>query len=109
MSSRPPDSAEPRGVRLQSDGIRCDEAVDGTAALELTKTRAYDLVLSDIDMPGMTGPELLRELRAKPERDTICDLVGERRDRVLRLVEAFHRNQVLGRVRQGRSSSDSIG
>jgi hypothetical protein len=40
------------------------------------------------------------ELRAKPERHTLCDLVGKRRDRVLCLVEAFHRNQVLGRVRK---------
>src|SRR5262249_58559756 len=51
---------------LQSDGIRCDEATDGAAALYLTKTRPYDLVLSDIDMPKMTGPELLHELRSKP-------------------------------------------
>ena len=31
------------------------------------------------------------ELRAKPKGHTVCDLVGERRDRVFRLVEAFHR------------------
>jgi response regulator RpfG family c-di-GMP phosphodiesterase len=51
---------------LQSDGIRCDEASDGAAALYLTKTRPYDLVLSDIDMPKMPGSELLHELRSKP-------------------------------------------
>jgi response regulator RpfG family c-di-GMP phosphodiesterase len=51
---------------LQSDGIRCDEAADGAVALKLLKTRAYDLVLSDIDMPQVTGLELLRALRAEP-------------------------------------------
>jgi hypothetical protein len=49
------------------------------------------------------------ELWAKPDRQTVCDLVGERRDRILRLVEAFHRNQVIGRVHKGRRSADSIG
>ena len=40
------------------------EAVDGKQALELTKSENPDLVLSDWNMPEMTGVEVLRQLRA---------------------------------------------
>lgn len=43
---------------------------------------------------GVSGCSETGELRTKPDGHTVCDLVGERRDRILRLVEAFHRNQV---------------
>jgi DNA-binding response OmpR family regulator len=53
-------------LALQSDGIHCDEAGDGAAALRAVAAKHYDLILSDIDMPEMTGPELLQHLRQKP-------------------------------------------
>ncbi len=40
------------------------EADDGTTAMELLNTGSYDLVISDWNMPRMTGLELLREVRA---------------------------------------------
>jgi signal transduction histidine kinase len=40
-----------------------DEATDGRAALELARSRAPDLVLSDVMMPNLDGFGLLRELR----------------------------------------------
>ncbi|MBN1868757.1 chemotaxis response regulator CheY [Candidatus Sumerlaeota bacterium] len=42
-----------------------DEANDGAAALEKLKTGAYDLVVTDWDMPNMTGLELLKAIRAQ--------------------------------------------
>lgn len=53
-------------LALQSEGIHCDQAGDGAAALRAIAAKHYDLILSDIDMPGMTGPELLQHLRQKP-------------------------------------------
>lgn len=53
-------------LALQSEGIHCDQAGDGTAALRAIATKQYDLILSDIDMPRMNGPELLQHLRQKP-------------------------------------------
>lgn len=50
-------------LALQSEGLHCDEAVNGREALRAIATKQYDLVLSDIDMPEMTGPELLQQLR----------------------------------------------
>ena len=44
----------------------CDEAADGVSALEAVKSKQYDLVLLDIDMPKMKGPEVCRYLRDNP-------------------------------------------
>ena len=51
---------------LQADGFQCDEVEGGLAALEAVKTRAYDLIMLDIDMPDMQGTEVCRRLRENP-------------------------------------------
>ncbi len=40
------------------------EAEDGSAALEVLKTNKVDLIVSDWNMPKMTGLELLKAVRA---------------------------------------------
>ena len=42
----------------------CFEAGDGAEALELLKNEWVDAILTDINMPGMDGEELLRRLAA---------------------------------------------
>ena len=49
-------------IMLQREGYQVNEAVDGEQALEMIVSEAYDLVVSDIQMPKMTGIELLRKL-----------------------------------------------
>ena len=51
---------------LEPEGMVCDEAVDGIQGLRITTWGNYDLVLLDIDMPGMQGTEVLRQLRMNP-------------------------------------------
>lgn len=41
-----------------------EEASDGRAALELLKQQPFDFVISDINMPRMSGYDLLRQVRA---------------------------------------------
>jgi two-component system response regulator AtoC len=43
-------------------GFETTEAGDGQAALELLRHQDFDLVVSDVQMPGMTGIELLGAL-----------------------------------------------
>lgn len=53
---------------LKKKSYEVFEAGSGQAALELILKQEFDLVLSDIQMPGMTGIELLtRAKAAKPE------------------------------------------
>jgi len=47
-----------------SFGCTVDAADDGHRGLEMTRTVSYDLVVSDVRMPGMNGPQLYRQLRA---------------------------------------------
>jgi CheY-like chemotaxis protein len=53
---------------LTVDGYDVDIAPDGLAALELIGGRAYDLILSDLRMPGLDGLGFYRELeQSRPE------------------------------------------
>lgn len=45
------------------DTYDVDEATNGTEALEKVLEQAYDLVLSDVSMPGMDGMELCRQIK----------------------------------------------
>ena len=44
---------------LRSQGWEADEAADGSSALELVRDNHYELMLSDIRMPGIDGETLL--------------------------------------------------
>ncbi len=49
--------------RLAREGYLVTTAEDGDRALALVGAGAYDLVLLDVEMPGMTGLEVLSRLR----------------------------------------------
>jgi DNA-binding NtrC family response regulator len=49
--------------RLQMRGITADTATSGEAALELVREKDFDAVLLDLSMPGMTGIEVLKEMK----------------------------------------------
>lgn len=43
-----------------------DEADDGASALPMLKTGRYDLIITDWNMPGLPGIELLKAVRSDP-------------------------------------------
>ncbi len=51
---------------LKGSGYEVVEASDGVEALAVAKTRSFDLVVTDVNMPNMDGIELIRELRKLP-------------------------------------------
>ena len=48
---------------LQSLGYRCVAVADGTAALELARARRFDLLIMDVNLPELSGQEVLERLR----------------------------------------------
>ncbi len=52
--------------RLRRQGYTVDVAEDGRKALEMIKTRHFDLMLLDIMMPEMNGYQVLEHLKADP-------------------------------------------
>jgi len=52
-------------ANLELEGYEVVEAGSGEEALRLAETEAFDLVLSDIRMPGMNGVDLFRALKAR--------------------------------------------
>lgn len=48
---------------LQEQGWTVNTATDGVAGLRLAQHNDYDVVVSDITMPGLTGLDLCRKLR----------------------------------------------
>ena len=49
---------------LKGAGYDVVEASDGVQALNIAKTRAVNLVITDVNMPNMDGISLIRELRS---------------------------------------------
>jgi DNA-binding NarL/FixJ family response regulator len=56
-------------IEREADLELVGEAVDGTAALELTRDTRPDVLLLDVRMPGMDGIEVLRAITSDPALD----------------------------------------
>jgi two-component system cell cycle response regulator DivK len=51
---------------LETYGYEVTPAEDGFEAIERVKETQFDLILLDIQLPGMDGPEVLEKLKADP-------------------------------------------
>jgi CheY-like chemotaxis protein len=62
-----PDITDLLAAVLRHAGYTVSSAHSAPDALTMAVARHFDVVVSDIGMPGMTGHELARALRAMPE------------------------------------------
>lgn len=115
------DLAETIVDRLRAEGHSVDREVDGNEANELLRHARFDIVLLDVNLPGRSGYEVLRSLRARGDTTPVLILTARSQidDRVIGLdagaddylVKPFDfreltaRCRVLARRRSGAASN----
>lgn len=64
------------------------DADDGTTALPMLQTGGYDFLVTDWNMPGMTGIDLLKSVRADPNLATLPVLMVTAEQKREQIIEA---------------------
>lgn len=62
-----PDALEVWEIYLTAAGFRVLSAGDGVSGLDLARRERPDVVVMDLQMPGLSGTEVARQLRADGE------------------------------------------
>jgi DNA-binding response OmpR family regulator len=62
-------------MSLEQDDLRVDEAVSGQAAIDFATTRMPDIIVLDVQMPGMDGFTACQRIRQLPGGDFVPILV----------------------------------
>ena len=73
-----------------------DAAVDGQDALDQLAAKNYDIVLTDLRMPGMSGFQLLQEIRQQSPQQPIV-VISAHEDEVLRRELAVYKVHYLSK------------
>jgi signal transduction histidine kinase/ActR/RegA family two-component response regulator len=91
---------------LDYDPVACSS---GAEAIELFRAQEFDLVITDVIMPEMTGPELIRHLKASYDRDFavlfVTGYVGEGESDELRGYELLRKPFTVGALASAVSSA----
>lgn len=97
------------GVMLEQEGFRVILAGDGKNGYEKALTLKPDLLVVDLRLPGMSGVEICKQMRAAQAKTPIIVLsaMGDEVDKVLLLeigaddyvVKPFGRRELLARIR----------
>jgi two-component system CheB/CheR fusion protein len=70
-----PDALEMWGLYLRSFGYDVTTAADGQTALDMALTLVPDVIVMDLELPGITGFEVARRLRQE-ERTAAVPLIA---------------------------------
>lgn len=66
-----------------------DEAVDGKQGLQMFEQNSYDLVISDINMPHMSGVEMIRRIKTlEPDQAVVVTSAYSDSQSLMELIEA---------------------
>jgi len=95
--------------RLRDEGYGVDLLSDGDSAADFLRQESCDVVVLDINLPGQSGLEILRTLRARGDQRAVILLTAraETQDRVAGLdsgaddylVKPFEMDELVARIR----------
>jgi len=106
-----PDIVELVAHYLSGDGWQVDSTADGRDALVRLRGQTYELLILDLQLPGLDGLSLCREVRGNPRTRNLPLVMltarGDEADRILGLemgaddyvVKPFSPKELLARVR----------
>jgi two-component system phosphate regulon response regulator PhoB len=84
-----PDIRDVVGAMLEAVGLIVEPVTTAEAALERARERHFDLLVLDWSLPGMTGLDLCRKIRAEPALSTIPVLFLTAHSSSKDIVDAF--------------------
>jgi signal transduction histidine kinase/DNA-binding response OmpR family regulator len=92
---------------LAPERFEVTEAGSGRAALDLMATEQFDLVVCDLDMPGIDGFEVIATLKADPRTAGVPILVCTSHD-LSETDKARLNGKILGIVSKGEAARDGL-
>jgi two-component system sensor histidine kinase/response regulator len=105
---------------LQENNYEIEFATNGEAALKWLKDKKFDLILLDINMPGMNGFEVCKKIRSNPELNNVPVIflsADTDRESILKgfdlgaqdyVTKPFDSRELLARVRTHLALKDSL-
>lgn len=93
---------------LQRRGHEVHLAADGEAALELLAKNTYDLVVTDVVMPGIDGFDLLRRVKATYPGVTVIVLTGYARKQSISDFLLYGADEYLSKPFQVQALLESV-
>ena len=93
---------------LRKNGFECRQAFDGPAAIQLAREYAPDLLILDVELPGLNGIEVCQVLRKEMDTPILfLSGLGEERDKIKGLeaggddyvAKPFSLPELLARIR----------
>jgi DNA-binding response OmpR family regulator len=94
---------------LVGEGFGVTAAADGTRGLDVAQREAFDLILLDVMLPGISGFEICRAVRMKPRSVPVIMLTGQKKDEVDKVtgldlgaddyvIKPFGQRELLARI-----------
>jgi len=77
-------------LKLKNAGFNVMTANDAEEALEVASAHAIDMLITDFQMPGMSGLDLARKLHAEPGRKNLPAMLLTAHGLALEQVELAH-------------------